>query len=548
MGYLEGFARHVPADRASGSASPRRTSRTRARSAAKPERLHGRHVLNRYEDGMEKCIGCELCAGVCPARCIYVRGADNPPDDPVSPGRALRLRLRDQLPAVHPLRPVRRGLPHRGHHRDEAVRVLLHQPPGRHLHQGRAGRRRRRPPQQLPWEDWRDPARTQHTSAWMRATAPVGRRRLRGHGRLVGRARLRRARARAGPGRRRRRRRAADEPRRPTTARRRTTHDDGTGRPLTVEARRLRRLRGASCSSARSASCCSRNPVHSALSLVATLFGVAVLFVAQDAQLPGRRAGDRLRRRHRRAVPVRDHAARRRPRPRTSTIEPLGGPAAGGRRRRARRSLGARVARRRRSPAATTHGRHRRAARAPRPLDRRRRPTSTSSAESLFTDYLFAFEITSVLLDRSPWSAPSCWPAGRRPTPIAEPEADGRATSDAASSRPSRGGRRDARPRHVDADLVPRARRGAVRHRRRRAARPPQPAGDVHVRRADAQRRQPHVRHLRPRCSTTSAARSSCSSCSWSPPPRSWSASGIIVAILRRRPGATADDISVLKG
>jgi NADH-quinone oxidoreductase subunit I len=35
---------------------------------------------------MEKCIGCELCAGVCPARCIYVRGRDNPPDAPVSPG------------------------------------------------------------------------------------------------------------------------------------------------------------------------------------------------------------------------------------------------------------------------------------------------------------------------------------------------------------------------------------------------------------------------------------------------------------------------------
>jgi NADH-quinone oxidoreductase subunit I len=52
----------------------------------KPERFHGRHVLNRYEDGMEKCIGCELCAGVCPARCIYVRGADNLPDAPVSPG------------------------------------------------------------------------------------------------------------------------------------------------------------------------------------------------------------------------------------------------------------------------------------------------------------------------------------------------------------------------------------------------------------------------------------------------------------------------------
>src|ERR1700722_7664003 len=52
----------------------------------KPERFHGRHVLNRYEDGMEKCIGCELCAAVCPADCIYVRGADNPVDSPVSPG------------------------------------------------------------------------------------------------------------------------------------------------------------------------------------------------------------------------------------------------------------------------------------------------------------------------------------------------------------------------------------------------------------------------------------------------------------------------------
>jgi NADH-quinone oxidoreductase subunit I len=52
----------------------------------KPQRFHGRHVLNRYPDGMEKCIGCELCAGACPARCIHVRGADNPEEAPVSPG------------------------------------------------------------------------------------------------------------------------------------------------------------------------------------------------------------------------------------------------------------------------------------------------------------------------------------------------------------------------------------------------------------------------------------------------------------------------------
>ena len=65
---------------------PRVTTQYPKEKRTKPQRFHGRHVLNRYPDGMEKCIGCELCAGVCPARCIYVRGADNPPDQPVSPG------------------------------------------------------------------------------------------------------------------------------------------------------------------------------------------------------------------------------------------------------------------------------------------------------------------------------------------------------------------------------------------------------------------------------------------------------------------------------
>ena len=131
-------------ERTPDDAAPRRTP-VDDDKAPKPERLHGRHVLNRYEDGMEKCIGCELCAGVCPAKCIYVRGADNDVDTPTSPGRALRLRLRDQLPPLHPLRPVRGGLPDRGDHRVQAVRVLVHQPAGRDLHQDRAGRRRRRP-------------------------------------------------------------------------------------------------------------------------------------------------------------------------------------------------------------------------------------------------------------------------------------------------------------------------------------------------------------------------------------------------------------------
>ena len=49
-------------------------------------RYHGRHVLNRHPDGLEKCAGRELCAWACPADAIYVEGGDNTEEARYSPG------------------------------------------------------------------------------------------------------------------------------------------------------------------------------------------------------------------------------------------------------------------------------------------------------------------------------------------------------------------------------------------------------------------------------------------------------------------------------
>ena len=167
MGYFEGFA--VTARQIGHPVTVQYPEHKRP----KPERFHGRHVLNRYEDGMEKCIGCELCAGVCPARCIYVRGADNPPDSPVSPGERygfvyeinfLRCIHCDMCVEACPTEAITESKMFEWSfaNREDAIYTkaeLLVDDEGR--------------PRELPWEDWK-PGDDLHTSAWVRATAPSG--------------------------------------------------------------------------------------------------------------------------------------------------------------------------------------------------------------------------------------------------------------------------------------------------------------------------------------------------------------------------------------
>ena len=352
---------------------------------------------------MEKCIGCELCAGVCPARCIYVRGADNPPDDPVSPGERygfvyeinyLRCIHCDLCVEACPTEAITEsklfefsftnrqdaiytkaelvvdddGLPAAA-----AVGGLVRPRRRRRQHLGLGAGHRARP-------------------ATPTTMGKVG---------VVGRARLRREAARAGP--------VGARARRPTpSGRRRRARRRPRRRAPLMELFVFLVAGGRRASSARSAWCCNSNPVHAALSLVGTLFGIAVLFVAQEANFLA-------------AVQVIVYAGAivvlflfvimllGVDRAEDLSIEPLGG---GQRIAAVIVGLGhARAARC--SPCWSTDGEATGAG--PQPGDANAIDRGVADVnqlgESLFTDLPVRLRGHLACCSSSPWSAPSCWPA-----------------------------------------------------------------------------------------------------------------------------------------
>ena len=60
------------------------------RGAIFEDRFRGAHVLQRDENGLEKCVACFLCAAACPSNCIYIEAAENTKEVRISSASAMR--------------------------------------------------------------------------------------------------------------------------------------------------------------------------------------------------------------------------------------------------------------------------------------------------------------------------------------------------------------------------------------------------------------------------------------------------------------------------
>ena len=54
------------------------------RGAVFEQRFRGAHVLQRDENGLEKCVACFLCAAACPSNCIFIEAAENTEETRIS--------------------------------------------------------------------------------------------------------------------------------------------------------------------------------------------------------------------------------------------------------------------------------------------------------------------------------------------------------------------------------------------------------------------------------------------------------------------------------
>ena len=325
----------------------------------------------------------ELCAGVCPPA-ASTSGRRQPARRPGQPGRALGLRLRDQLPAAstatsawRPAPP--RPSPSRSCSSSPSPTARTPSTPSASSVVGDDG------PKQLPWEDW-------PTWGWPPtrrpgcAPPPPGQRRLRGPGRLGGELGYGvRARARAGQ--------TADAERpatpSPDDSLSRTTSRRGHEPPPPHDAW----IESSSWSPAIVPLRCVRrhplrNPVHNALSPRRHPVRHRRALHHPRRRFLAAVQGHRLRRRHRGALPVRDRCCSASTRLRTSASTRS---SASARRHpdRARwpgRPLVALLGGDTGHPAPRHRG------------HLRHRPERQPARPVLFTDYLLAFEITSVLL------------------------------------------------------------------------------------------------------------------------------------------------------